>query len=78
MLPDRVRKEGAKCVRGPIPHSLVQSRGDGNWCENEAVYILDPDDHRIELFCDLATIDDDGTHVRACGVRLKGTATEEL
>ncbi len=77
-LLDRIRSEGADIVRGPILHSFVQPRGDGSWGENEAVYILDPDGHRIELFCDLATIDSDGTHVSAAGVRLEGTETEEL
>ncbi len=77
-LLDRIRAEGAEVVRGPVLHSFVQPRGDGSWGENEAVYILDPDGHRIELFCDLATIDSDGTHVNATGVRLNGTGTEEL
>ena len=77
-LLDHVRAEGARIVRGPVLHSFVQSRGDGSWGENEAVYILDPDGHRIELFCDLATIDADGTHVTAQGQRLAGTATAEL
>ena len=53
-------------------------RGDGSWGENEAVYILDPDGHRIELFCNLATIDPDGVHRNADGVRMEGTHTDEL
>ena len=65
-------------MRGPVLHSFVQDRGDGSWGENEAVYILDPDGHRIELFCDLATIDADGTHVNAQGQRMIGTTTAEL
>ena len=75
---DHVKAQGATIVRGPVLHSFVQDRGDGSWGENEAVYILDPDGHRIELFCDLATIDADGTHVNAQGQRMVGTTTAEL
>ncbi len=77
-LVDHVKAEGATIVRGPVLHSFVQARGDGSWGENEAVYILDPDGHRIELFCDLATIDTDGTHINAYGERMEGTHTDEL
>ena len=77
-LLEHVKSEGATIVRGPVLHSFVQARGDGSWGENEAVYILDPDGHRIELFCDLATIDTDGTHINASGERMEGTRTEEL
>ncbi len=74
---DRIRQEGAEIVRGPVLHSFAQIQGDGSWGENEAVYILDPDGHRIEVFCNLATIDTDGTHVSAWGERMEGTRTEE-
>lgn len=77
-LLDHVRAQGATIVRGPVLHSFTQARGDGSWGENEAVYILDPDGHRIELFCDLARIDSDGTHISAAGTRLVGTETAEL
>ena len=77
-LLDHVRGAGARIVRGPVLHSFVQSRGDGSWGENEAFYVLDPDGHRIELFCNLATIDTDGTHVSVDGNRLEGTRTDEL
>lgn len=73
-----VKESGAKIVRGPVLHSFADPRGDGSWGENEAVYILDPDGHRIELFCNLAWIDDDGTHRNGEGVRMEGTRTEEL
>lgn len=65
-------------VRGPVLHSWVDPRGDGSWGENEAFYILDPDGHRIEIFCNLATIDPDGTHRNGEGVRMEGTKTVEL
>lgn len=75
---EKVRSMDVEIVRGPVLHSFVDPRGDGSWGENEAVYILDPDGHRIEIFCNLATIDPDGTHRSADGVRLEGTHTEEL
>ena len=75
---EHLEAEGAEIVRGPVLHSWVNQRGDGSWGENEAVYILDPDGHRIEIFCDLAWIDEDGVHVNAAGERLEGTKTEEL
>ena len=77
-LIEHVKGEGVEIVRGPVLHSFVQSNGDGSWGENEALYILDPDGHRIELFCDLATIDTDGTHRTVYGDRLEGTKTGEL
>lgn len=77
-LLDHIRAEDVEIVRGPVLHSFSDPRGDGSWGENEAVYILDPDGHRIELFCNLASIDVDGTHVNAAGERVPGTRTEEL
>lgn len=75
----RLRARGdVTFVRGPVLHSWVDPRGDGSWGENEAFYILDPDGHRIEIFCNLATIDPDGTHRNGEGVRMEGTRTEEL
>ena len=65
-------------VRGPVLHSWVDPRGDGSWGENEAFYILDPDGHRIEIFCNLATIEPDGTHRNADGMRMEGTKTVEM
>lgn len=72
------RAEGAEVVRGPVVHSFVDPRGDGSWGENEAFYILDPDGHRVEIFCNLAFIDPDGVHRSAAGERLEGTKTAEL
>ncbi len=75
---DKVAANGAPVVRGPVVHSFVDPRGDGSWGENEAVYILDPDGHRIEIFCNLANIGSDGTHISADGARMEGTTTAEL
>ena len=65
-------------VRGPVLHSWVDPRGDGSWGGNEAFYILDPDGHRIEIFCNLATIEPDGMHRNADGMRMEGTKTVEM
>lgn len=74
----RIRDQGAEIVRGPVLHSWHNPRGDGSWGENEAVYILDPDGHRIEIFWGLATIDPDGTHRTAAGTPVPGSSTAEL
>jgi len=74
----RIRAAQAPIVRGPVLHSWHNPRGDGSWGENEAVYILDPDGHRIEIFWGLATIDPDGTHRTADGAPVPGSVTEEL
>ncbi|MFD0917764.1 VOC family protein [Pseudahrensia aquimaris] len=75
---EKVKAYGAPIVRGPVLHSHADPRGDGSWGENEAFYLLDPDGHRIEIFCNLATIDPDGIHRNGEGVRMEGTVTEEL
>lgn len=74
----KVREEGAEIVRGPVLHSFADGRGDGSWGENEAFYVLDPDGHRIEVFCNLATIDPDGVHRNGEGERMEGTTTVEM
>jgi len=75
---ETLRAEEVTIVRGPVIHSWINPRGDGSWGENEAVYCLDPDGHRIEIFCNLATIDADGTHLNAQGERLEGTSVVDL
>ncbi len=49
---------GVKIVRGPLVHSPTHPEGDGTWGENRAMYFCDPDGHRIEIFCDLARMDE--------------------
>lgn len=75
---ETLKVENVPIVRGPVLHSWVNPRGDGSWGENEAVYCLDPDGHRIEIFCNLARIDEDGTHIDAKGQRLEGTGVVDL
>ena len=75
---DRAREKGVPIIRGPVVHSPWDPRGDGSWGENEAFYILDPDGHRIEIFCDMAHIDKDGVYVNAGGERIEQARVSEL
>jgi len=65
-------------VRGPVVHSFTDPRGDGSWGENEAFYFLDPDGHRIEIFCDMATIEPDGVYRNSKGERLEEVVADEV
>ena len=65
-------------VRGPVIHSSFNKKGDGSWGENESFYVLDPDNHRIEIFCDMAIITDEGNYVNAYGVTIPNTIAEEI
>lgn len=57
---EHIKKMGVSIVRGPVLHSPFQPGGEGSWGENKSFYILDPDGHRIEFFCDMASIDEKG------------------
>jgi catechol 2,3-dioxygenase-like lactoylglutathione lyase family enzyme len=59
-LLDRATEMGLKIVRGPVLHSASQPGGDGSWGETESFYVLDPDGHRIELFCEMGFVDQNG------------------
>ncbi len=67
---DRARHLNLEIVRGPVVHSPWDPRGDGSWGENESFYVLDPDFHRIEIFCNIGSIDQDGSFVSADGERI--------
>jgi catechol 2,3-dioxygenase len=73
----RARDMGLNIVRGPVVHSPWDPRGDGSWGENESFYVMDPDNHRIEIFCDMATIDPDGTFVNHSGDRIEQAKVAE-
>ncbi len=73
-----VQKLNIPIVRGPVVHSFTDPLGDGTWGENEAFYFLDPDGHRIEIFCDMAAIDADGVYRNAKGERLEGVQVDEV
>ncbi|MCP5075480.1 MAG: hypothetical protein GY947_19585 [Rhodobacteraceae bacterium] len=75
---ERIEKAGIEIVRGPVVHSPWHPRGEGSWGENESFYILDPDGHRIELFCDMATIDADGSYIDAYGNKISGAIADEI
>jgi catechol 2,3-dioxygenase-like lactoylglutathione lyase family enzyme len=75
---EKVKQLGIQIVRGPIVHSPWHPRGEGSWGENESFYIFDPDGHRIELFCDMATIDEDGSYIDMQGEKICGPSAAEV
>lgn len=74
---EKAKRMGLTIIRGPVVHSPWDPRGDGSWGENESFYVLDPDNHRIEIFCDMATVADDGVYVNARGERIEQARAEE-
>jgi catechol 2,3-dioxygenase len=77
-LLEKVRARGIQIIRGPVLHSPWQKGGEGSWGENLSFYIHDPDGHRLELFCDMATIDADGTFVTHDGERIEQAKAVEI
>ena len=69
---EKVKNMSLEIVRGPVVHSPWHPRGEGSWGENESFYVLDPDGHRIEMFCDMATIDAEGGYTDAYGEKIEG------
>ena len=65
-------------VRGPVIHSSFHKNGDGTWGENESFYVLDPDNHRIEIFCDMAIIDKNGEYINSENLIVPDTIAEEI
>ena len=65
-----IRDLGVEIVRGPVLHSPFQEGGEGSWGENKSFYVLDPDGHRIEFFCDMATLDEKGFYLDEKGIRI--------
>ena len=74
----RAKQMNLTIVRGPVVHSSFHPEGDGTWGENESFYVLDPDEHRIEIFWDMATISDSGDYVNAYGSPVPETRAEEV
>ncbi len=74
----RAKEMDLTIVRGPVIHSSFHKQGDGTWGENESFYVLDPDDHRVEIFCDMANITDEGYYINAQGIRVPKTVAEEV
>lgn len=54
-----ILENNIEIVRGPVVHSPTHPEGDGTWGENRAFYFCDPDGHRIEIFCEMARMDDE-------------------
>lgn len=75
---DHVREAGFEVIRGPVVHSPFHPRGEGSWGENESFYVLDPDGHRIEFFCDMGSIGEDGQFIDAYGEPIVGGKAEEV
>ena len=75
---EKVKRLGIEIIRGPVVHSPWHPRGEGSWGESESFYVLDPDGHRLEMFCDMATIDDDGTYVDIEGKKIEGPMAAEV
>ncbi len=75
---EKVKGLGIEIVRGPVVHSPWHPRGEGSWGENESFYIFDPDGHRVEMFCDMATIEADGAYVDMDGKKIDGPTAAEV
>ena len=69
---------GLAVVRGPVVHSRWDPRGDGSWGENESFYVLDPDNHRLEIFCDMGSVGVDGVFINYAGSSLEGSKADEV
>lgn len=74
---ERARGLGLEIVRGPVVHSPWDPRGDGSWGELESFYVFDPDGYKVELFCEMATISEDGVFVTARGERIEQARVDE-
>jgi catechol 2,3-dioxygenase-like lactoylglutathione lyase family enzyme len=78
MYLQRANDLNLEIVRGPVLHSAFQKLGDGTWGENWSFYVLDPDHHRIEIFCEMATIDVEGNYVTDSGQIVPTLKAEEI
>ena len=74
----KAKEMNLKIVRGPVIHSSFHKNGDGTWGENESFYVLDPDNHRIEIFCDMAFIDKNGEYINSENLIVPDTIAEEI
>lgn len=48
---------------GPLVHSPTHPEGDGTLGENRALYFYDPSGNGIEIFCDMAPIDENNNSI---------------
>ena len=75
---ERAKEMSLEIVRGPVLHSAYQSKGDGTWGENWSFYVLDPDKHRIEIFCEMAEINNSGQYIMENGKMVPDKKAEEI
>ena len=75
---EKTKQLGHEIIRGPVVHSPWHPRGEGSWGENESFYIFDPDGHRLEIFCDMASIEADGDFTDAYGDKIEGQKAAEI
>lgn len=75
---ERAKAMGVEVVRGPVVHSAYHPRGEGSWGESESFYVLDPDGHRVEAFCDMSSINEKGEYIDAYGKRVEGPVADEI
>ncbi len=78
MYLERAKEMSLEIVRGPVLHSAYQFKGDGTWGENWSFYVLDPDKHRIEIFCEMAEIDNAGYYIMENGKKVPNKKAEEI
>ena len=78
MYLERAKSLNLEIVRGPVLHSAFQKKGDGTWGENWSFYVLDPDKHRIEIFCEMATIDNEGNYITNSGEVVPDLKVKEI
>ncbi len=55
---EHIRSKEIEIVHGPVVHSPVHPEGDGTLGENRAFYFHDPSGNGIEIFCDMAPVDE--------------------
>ena len=75
---ERAKELGIEIIRGPVVHSPHHPRGEGSWGESESFYVLDPDGHRVEAFCDMGSIGENGEYIDAYGKPIVGPIADEI
>ena len=58
-----IRAQGLELAMEPVVHSPANPEGDGTMGENCAFYFKDPSGNGIEIFCDMAEMDEDTNRV---------------
>ncbi len=66
---DHLRARGVEIVRGPLVHSPGHPEGDGTLGENRSFYFYDPSGNGIEIFCDMAEVDEEANRVNESWLR---------